>query len=353
MSLRQVYMLWVAFNLDTSREKAQVAVLDQILADQADTATPSPLDFDIHMAQEPSLPLELEREIFEAVAHADKSAIPTLLRVCHRVHTWLEPLLYRVLAIRADSDDVFSRVESVLNSRPAGFLQNAVRHVFLWIKPERRIREQSLLWHCSGITNLWIAGEFDPEFLPALNRMRLEKLALDLPFPSSLRLDHPLFLSVTHLDLWTEGPVESWDCYSSLASLPVLTHLRFTEPIASIWLPRVIAECPQVFVIHIVVDEVEDISDVFAEILLTITDQRVVVTELPDYTGDWMAGARGGDNMWARAETFLAHKRSGEIPRTFTRLSRRHMLLIDPPKNNRNDSFASLRYPSSNQTLTV
>ncbi|KAJ7471107.1 hypothetical protein FB451DRAFT_1176290 [Mycena latifolia] len=43
---------------------------------------------------------------------------------------------------------------------------------------------------------------------------------------------------------------------------------------------------------------------------------RVVVTELPDYVGDWIAGARGGDDMWARAEKFLAQKRSGEIPRT-------------------------------------
>ncbi|KAJ7452883.1 hypothetical protein FB451DRAFT_1282326 [Mycena latifolia] len=269
------------------------------------------------MAEEPSLPLKLEREIFETVAQADKSAIPTLLRVCRRVHTWLEPLLYSVLEIR-HSDDTLSIVESVINSRRASFLQNAVRHVFLWVKPERSTREQNLLWHCSGITDLYIAGNLNPEFLPALSKMRLRKLALDLPFPSSLRVDHPLFLSVTHLDLCSPpiSSEESWDSYSCLASMPVLTHLRFTEPIASVWLTRVIAECPKLLVIHIVLDEVEDLSGVFAEILLTITDQRVVVTQMSDYTADWIAGTRGEDNMWARAEKFLAQKRSGEIPRT-------------------------------------
>ncbi|KAJ7471106.1 hypothetical protein FB451DRAFT_327121 [Mycena latifolia] len=256
------------------------------------------------MAQEPSLPLELEREIFETAAQADKSVIPTLLRVCHRVHTWLEPLLYRVLEINRYSDDTLSIVESVINSRPAGFLQNAVRHVFLWIKPERGAREQNLLWHCSGITDLWISGEFNLEFLPALSRMRLQKLALDVPFPPALRLDHPFFSSVTHLDLWTKALAERWDSYSSLASLPVLTHLRFTESMVSVWLPQVLAECPKLLVIHIVVDEVEDLSDSFVEILLTITDQRIVVTALPDYMDDWIAGARGGDDMWARAEKF-------------------------------------------------
>ncbi|KAJ7471110.1 hypothetical protein FB451DRAFT_1559579 [Mycena latifolia] len=266
------------------------------------------------MAHKPSLPLELEREIFETAAQADGNAIPTLLRVCHRVHTWLERPLYRVLKI--NSDDTLSIVESVFNSRPAGFLQNAVRHVLLYVKPDRSTREQNLLWHCSGITDLFIPGNLDPEFLPALSRMRLQKLALDVPFPPALRLDHPLFSSVTHLDLWTESPVESWDRYSSLASLPVLTHLRFTESMASIWLPRVIAECPKLLVIHIVVDEVEHLRDSFAEILPAITDQRVVVTEMPYYAADWIAGARGGDDMWARAGKFLAQKRSGEIPRT-------------------------------------
>jgi hypothetical protein len=35
-----------------------------------------------------SFPLELEREIFETTALRHPGAIPTLLRLCHRVHIW-------------------------------------------------------------------------------------------------------------------------------------------------------------------------------------------------------------------------------------------------------------------------
>jgi hypothetical protein len=43
------------------------------------------------MAQAFSLPIELEREIFEAAARRHFDLIPTLLRVCHRVHVWRDP----------------------------------------------------------------------------------------------------------------------------------------------------------------------------------------------------------------------------------------------------------------------
>jgi hypothetical protein len=40
------------------------------------------------LAVEPFLPVELEREIFETAAMRHPKLIPTLLRVCHRVHVW-------------------------------------------------------------------------------------------------------------------------------------------------------------------------------------------------------------------------------------------------------------------------
>jgi len=68
--------------------------------------------------------------------------IPTLLRVCHRVHVWrvllyqlmcsvdnvcrLEPLLYRVLVVTKSDDKLLSVVESAMRSKLAGFLQSAV-----------------------------------------------------------------------------------------------------------------------------------------------------------------------------------------------------------------------------------
>ncbi|KAJ7488319.1 hypothetical protein FB451DRAFT_1226997 [Mycena latifolia] len=267
------------------------------------------------MAQELSLPLELEREIFETTALTDRAMIPTLLLVCHRVHAWLEPLLYRVLAFtQKKSETLLAAMESAIKSKPAGFLQGAVRHVYLEFpgaRPPTQLRRYiALLERCSGVTNLSVDGEFEAQLLPALSVMRLQRLALMVPIPS---LNHPLFLSVTHLDVYAFAApphLESWETWSHLVSLPALTHLCLSRPISGAILPQVVGECPKLAVVLTISD-----SAAFVE-SLTVTDPRVVVTTLEVYHEDWIEGAWGGDDVWARAEQFLAQKRRGEIPST-------------------------------------
>ncbi|KAJ6582717.1 hypothetical protein DFH09DRAFT_1360491 [Mycena vulgaris] len=274
------------------------------------------------MAQHPSLPPELEREILETAAQRHPSLMPTLLRVCHRVHTWIEPMLYKVLAIDNEHEGLLSIVESAIQSKPAGFLQTAVRHLFLWhLDPHRRARNKNVLPHCSGVRNLCIAGTFESDLLPALSNTHLQRLALNVPFSPALRLDHPLFLSVTHLDLYCGTPVvdEPWENWSHLAYLPALTHLCLSEHLATAIFPQVVGECPKLLVILVAIyGEVgSDSPDSFGNpSLLTLTDPREVITRVGDYVADWTAGARGGDDMWARADEFLARKRRGEIPIT-------------------------------------
>ncbi|KAJ7462523.1 hypothetical protein FB451DRAFT_1266931 [Mycena latifolia] len=190
---------------------------------------------------EPLLPLELEREIFERAAYRDKTTMLTLLLVCHRVHTWIEPLLYRVLEI--PDDNMLSAIEAVIQSKPASFFQSAVRHLFVW-HPTGSMSCRTLLDHCSGAINICIAGIFDADLIPALSNTRPQRLALNGPLPPSFGLDHPVFLSVTHLDIYLgqldlEGS-ESWEAWSYLASLPVLTHLALSEDVAYAILPQVV-----------------------------------------------------------------------------------------------------------------
>ncbi|KAJ7478543.1 hypothetical protein FB451DRAFT_185198 [Mycena latifolia] len=266
---------------------------------------------------EPVFPLDLEREIFETAAYRHKRTIPALLLVCRRVHTWIEPLLYRVLTINSDDEKLLSTLESMMQSRPAAFFQSAVRHIFLW-HSTASARRKRFLEHCAGTINIYIVGNFPADFFPALSHMRLQRLALTGPLPPHLGLDHPVFLSITHLDIWTD-PAEldgsdRWESWAHLASLPALTHLALSEEVAYAILPQVIGECAHLRVMLILTRSSR--FHAFPS-TLTVTDPRVVVTPLGDFDADWTRGAWGGDDMWARAENYVAQKRSGEIPSAF------------------------------------
>ncbi|KAJ6483646.1 hypothetical protein DFH09DRAFT_404865 [Mycena vulgaris] len=167
-------------------------------------------------APKPFFPLDLEREIFETAAQRHSGIVPTLLRVCHRVHIWIEPLLYRTLTIDHEHKSrILLAVNLAIETKPRGFLATAVRHVFLWYERNRMSRDIDFLLHCSGITNLCIAGDFDPDLIPVMTSMRLQKLAVNAPFPPSVRLNHPLFMPVTHLDVnkSNSGPAETWESW--------------------------------------------------------------------------------------------------------------------------------------------
>ncbi|KAJ7110575.1 hypothetical protein C8R44DRAFT_985751 [Mycena epipterygia] len=73
------------------------------------------------MARRPSFPRELEREIVQITALTDASTIPPLLRVCHRVHIWVEPFLYRVILM--NSEHTIAGIAAALDSKPSSFFE--------------------------------------------------------------------------------------------------------------------------------------------------------------------------------------------------------------------------------------
>ncbi|KAJ7453264.1 hypothetical protein B0H11DRAFT_2071639 [Mycena galericulata] len=86
---------------------------------------------------EPSLPPEIEQEIFGWTAIHYPSSIPTLMRVARRVQLWgvcnvVEPYLFRV--IMPPPGPPFSIIENAVlrptpQSKPASFYRDAVRYV--------------------------------------------------------------------------------------------------------------------------------------------------------------------------------------------------------------------------------
>ncbi|KAJ7673883.1 hypothetical protein DFH06DRAFT_751024 [Mycena polygramma] len=266
-------------------------------------------------SEAPTLPPELEQEIFETTAVRHRSAIPALLRVCHRVHAWVEPLLYRVLSPSSPDSILAAQTKS------AEFLRRSVRHVFFekgwrcteWETPK------DLLLKSSGTIDLYVQGDFDLEVIDILDHMRLQKLAFlaDNVLWKPSFLQRPLFLYVTHLELFKPSlplvaPV--WQDWCHLGSLPALTHLSLSEPFHTQVLPGAIADCRllSVAVLAFWAEYQHAEAAVLAE-NLAVNDPRVVVMVTVSYIADWEIGARGGDDLWIRAEQFISRKRRGEI----------------------------------------
>ncbi|KAF7346764.1 hypothetical protein MSAN_01814900 [Mycena sanguinolenta] len=183
---------------------------------------------------------------------------------------------------------------------------------------------RNLLATCAGSINISIGGEIDLDFLRALYEMRPRRLAFVVPrmfFTCDLGgFTHPLFESVTHLDLYHESGLQeddidlNWETWSELASIPVLTHLALSHSIACSILSQVVSQCRRLAVTIVAAYPWEREVSVRYSQNLGSADARVVVMVLSaDYNGDWELGARGGEDFWIRAETFVNRKRAGEI----------------------------------------
>lgn len=233
----------------------------------------------------------------------------------------IEPLLYRVLKITYLGDPLLSIVES----KAATFIRNAVRHVYLRHSISMKDANEHLLLICSETVNLFMDRGLDLDLLPVLDKMRLRKLDLTAPQEASewaqSILSRPLFLSITHLSFYQEKiemerPKPSdWHDWSQLASLPALTHLALSEELSRDILSQAVVECPGLVLavtLFWTVDERAD-ATAFAKSLATADPRVVVMVMESNIIEDWKIGARGSDDFWVRADMFVARKRKGEI----------------------------------------
>ncbi|KAJ7471599.1 hypothetical protein B0H11DRAFT_2282997 [Mycena galericulata] len=177
----------------------------------------------------PKIPPELERYIFELCALADRSGIPSLLRVAHRVHVWIEPLLYHALVLDYSQPCRLTPADS----RDAAFLASHVKHLNL-TGPMPHDQLCALLAACTGTTNLalWVPTPL-PDLLPFLQALTLTRLSADTThlFGGPLRVNfaHPALRALTHLDILAAG-FDDWRLSAGLATgLPHLTHLAFRD----------------------------------------------------------------------------------------------------------------------------
>ncbi|KAJ7859416.1 hypothetical protein B0H13DRAFT_2067792 [Mycena leptocephala] len=263
----------------------------------------------------PAFPLELEREIFETTALMHHREIPTLLRVARRVLVWIEPLLYRVIRVTRKNKDA---ILTAIRSKPADFFPKAVRHLCLdFFIPEHEARE--ILEVCSGVINLGLDDALsNPALLPILANLPLEWLATSLCglFREDIMPKHPLFASITHLDLFDPDIWAITQILPHIPTFPALTHLALDSLAVSVDRAQtLLAECPRLHLLLLLWQLYS--GDYTWTQIPHVYDVRFVIGLSPaDYWGDWEDGAKGLPHLWSLGDDLVAGKRSKTIEAT-------------------------------------
>ncbi|KAJ7728171.1 hypothetical protein B0H14DRAFT_3618624 [Mycena olivaceomarginata] len=189
-------------------------------------------------------------------------------------------------------------------SKPASFFHDAIRHLVVGPCPTwTQINTLAILKLCTGVVDKFAAlGELaDPSMLPALARMRLQRMAGNLTrlFGGRVDMQHSIFASITHLDVFDRIAEGGTHISTQIPALPALTHLSFHNDVVP-WtkMQRVLQECPRL------------------EVLVNLwhsTKRRYAyekTANIPAHDADAM-GLR--PSFWCVADEFVARKRKGLI----------------------------------------
>ncbi|KAJ6574421.1 hypothetical protein B0H19DRAFT_1341706 [Mycena capillaripes] len=190
---------------------------------------------------EPTLPEDLEREIFKLAAGLHFPSIPALMRVAWRVNAWVEPLLYQALFVRLNAyissghtPDAFAQDVA---TRPE-FFRDAIRHLHITMDVGLfgdQLPAGFLLATCTRLETLALQGgsfSLTAELLPLIKQLHsLTRLHADFGAlfgglewgERSVPFGTHAFSRLTHIEMLDETP--SQQICAGLARLPSLTHL--------------------------------------------------------------------------------------------------------------------------------
>ncbi|KAJ6482775.1 hypothetical protein C8R45DRAFT_307567 [Mycena sanguinolenta] len=281
----------------------------------------------------PAFPPELEQTIFELTALLWPPSISRLMLVAWRVKLWVEPLLYRTIIVgpyklrwnkiekeTRPSPIACDTLLSLIQSKQSAFFHDYVRNLCLYHSHGTK----DILSICSSIDNLWLWADdsegiavTDIHFTRPLKRLHGPLSAI---FRSSaIDFAHPLFLSITHLEISDSPPSIDIAVWSTLTRLPHLTHLAFVH---AEYLPTCSALLPtwKSLRVLIILFQYDEQTNTWAKFL-----DEYDVPELADeprflfmicdwYVEDWINGAHlGAGDYWSRAEDHVAKRKSGKV----------------------------------------
>jgi len=212
--------------------------------------------------------------------------------------------------------------------KPPRFLESVVRHIFL--EPDTGTHELStvrpLFSACPLVINLCLDGDTHPQLLPVLGRLKcLQRLTLDLgPLfgRNAPNFTHQLFRNLTHLELLgTCSPRHlPPNLGIGLTPIPHLTHVAFNTFVDIPIIHAMVRANASLQCIVFLTTGADDMYVVFHAVPDS-EDVRLVCIGHPNRRVDWVRGAVAGNDYWARADAFIAAKRSGRVTRSLYYIS--------------------------------
>ncbi|KAJ7768792.1 hypothetical protein B0H16DRAFT_1411408 [Mycena metata] len=257
------------------------------------------------------LPPELEREIFEETALMHKAAIPNLILVARRVL----PLLYRVVCVGRPPLKLAPAI--LTSAKPPVFFYNAVRHLAL-LEPNTTSKSKKddprLLELCRGVVSF---GAYNKNVsgaaLARVEHMDLRRLSLCVSLLFDRRavdFTHPIFRSLTHLDMFDSVQDGVMELLPFIPTLPALTHLTLGSSIPRGDALEVLARSLRLQLLLVLWLNKE--LHLPARVP-HVYDVRFVTGVHGRYWETWEARARGLPDLWSLGADFVARKRRGEI----------------------------------------
>lgn len=207
---------------------------------------------------------------------------------------------------------------AMLNKAPL----DAVEYLFLQtivVSPTSAIVD-AILQACPHITHLFSSLSHKSnlkalESIHCLRRLTVDttRLFVDHPFDFT----HPLFRSLTHLELTDKPHSLDGTLYARLTDIPNLTHISFNAiRLFSVVYPLLETSIRlQLIVLLSTVDKrKQDNAAIQPKPRL---DDRFVHTDQTNFLADWLGPANCAGDYWERAEDFVAARRAGTISREY------------------------------------
>ncbi|KAJ7232917.1 hypothetical protein C8J57DRAFT_1383035 [Mycena rebaudengoi] len=250
------------------------------------------------------------------------------MQVASRIKIWVEPLLYwsvlvctrrarrasRSLQISGFPACPVSVLVHLIETKPRGFLQQSVKHLFL----DKSVFElevetvQIILSVCTQVVNL-----FALDLLAGFQCLR--RLAIDVSdFMSVCAIEGTAFLhTFTHLQLHNTiyfqyiGDPDLPKLTAHIRGLSRLTHIAFDSELPhggfyTALCSRTRIQC--IVCLNLEAYEIEAVAPLAED-----DDRFVCIDQNIPFREHWLRGTDGGQDFWAVAEAFIAAKHAGKV----------------------------------------
>jgi len=262
-------------------------------------------------------------------AEDDKCAALRLVCIARRIQQWVEPIIYRVIAVQPHPKTHAFLVALDTAPKSPEFYAHHVKGFWSFdLQSDDVLRILSL---CSGVTIIdswfdWAADDVDV-LDTAIGRLRPQRLTIDEKTFGTAKADfsHPFFSSITHLCMAVH-----WKYWTSSAFdiMPYLTHIdlcfelhaRSDMSVILAAVLHILSSCKalRVCLFRETYPHWENYEDYegrhaslvdASETLDQIEDPRIVLCEYGSSIEDWRALWAGKLDVWSWAEAYVEKRK--------------------------------------------